>query len=213
MNEFFSQGYLIKSVRATHGGLEYVLQLEDNSKFTITAADYRRIGEGVLKAGAVVDEFLFDDLSFSSEKLSCIQKSLKHLEYGAMTEKKLKMKLFGKFSKEAVDSALEILKENGYIDDERLAFDLCEEYFINCRMSPAKIKAKLYQKGFSREITSLVFEEYDFSDEILNQNMEFFVKRKFGEELSLEEKRKALEYLMRQGYSYESSKSFLEMYD
>ncbi len=211
MNEYFINEYRIKNVRQQHGALEYVIQLE-SVKFTITAADYRRIGESVLVSGAVVDEDLYADLEFSSEKLSCIQKSLKHLEYGAMTEKRLRMKLRGKFSSEAIEAAVDILMENGYIDDMRFACDLCHEYFVSRRMSPAMIKAKLYNKGFAREVVSAVFEEYDFSEEVIRDNMEFLVLRKFGETLSDEEKRKALEYLVRQGYSYEDSKSFLKMY-
>jgi SOS response regulatory protein OraA/RecX len=210
MNEYFFSGYRIKSVRQQHGGLECVIQLE-NEKFTITAADYRRIGEGVLVANTVIDEEIYADLEFSSEKLSCIQKSLKHLEYGAMTERKLRMKLRGKFSQEAIDAAIEILKQNGYIDDLHLAFDFCQEYFVGRRMSPSMIKAKLYNRGFDRDTVSVVFEEYDFSDEIIRENIKFLVLHKFGENLSDEQKRKALGYLIRQGYSYEDSKSCLEM--
>ena len=212
MNGNFMYERAVKSVRATHGGLEYAISLDCGDKFTITAADFRRIGEAALFVGAAVDDELLEDLEFSSAKLSCIRKSLKHLEYGAMTERKLKMKLHGKFPKEVIESALDILKENGYINDMQLAIDLCEEYFVNCRMSPMKVKSKLFQKGFTREVTSVVFEEYEFSEEIINENMDFAVRRKFGDELSADTKRKALEYLIRLGYSYEASKCFLEIF-
>ncbi len=211
MNEVFFDGYRIKNIRAAHGGLEYVLQL-DNGKFVITAADYRRIGETVLAVGNIVDDDVLEDITFSAEKLSCIQKALNHLEYAPMTEKKLKMKLRGKFSPEAIEAALDILKENGYIDDMRLALDLCDEYFVRCQMSPMKIKAKLYQRGFAQETVSNAFEEYDFSDETMFENMEILVSRKFGE-ITEENNRKALEYLLRQGYSYEISKSFVKLFD
>ena len=213
MNENFVFERLVKIVRATHGGLEYVIQLDSGDKFTITSADFRRIGEDVLVSGMNVDEELFEDLEFSSEKLSCIRKSLKHLEYGAMTERKLKMKLHGKFAREVIEAAVDILKGNGYIDDMQLAMDLCEEYFENCRMSPAKVKAKLYQKGFTREVLAEVLAEYEFSEEIIRENIDFAVRRKFGDELSDEMKRKALEYLIRLGYSYEDSKSYLEFFE
>lgn len=218
----------IKSVFASHGGLEYTIRVSEriserssersysngavDCKFTITASDYREIGEDVLKAGSFIDDEVRTSLEFSAEKLSCIQKSLKHLEYGAMSEKKLRMKLKGKFSQEAIDEALEILKGNGYIDDSRLAFDFCEEYFINQRMSPARIKAKLYEKGFSRETLSIVLEEYEFSDEVIHENLDYIVSRKYGDELSQENKRKALEYLIRQGYSYDTAKEFLKLF-
>lgn len=212
MNGEFMYERTVKSVRATHGGLEYAISLDSGDKFTITAADFRRIGEAVLSVGSFVDEELWEDLEFSSTKLSCIRKALKHLEYGAMTERKLEMKLRGKFPKEVIEAALDILKENGYINDMQLALDLCEEYFVNCRMSPLKVKSKLFQKGFTREVMSAVFEEYEFSDEIINENMDFAVRRKFGDDLSDDAKRKALEYLIRLGYSYEASKYFLEIF-
>ncbi len=196
----------IKNIRSTHGGLEYVIQTA-NRKFTITAADFRRIGEDVLAEDNFIDSDTVYDLEFSSEKLSCIQKSLNFLEYSSMPERKLRMKLHGKFSKEAIDAALEILKENDYINDSRLAEDLCEEYFRNCRMSPAMIKAKLYQRGFSRETVSILFEEYEFDEETIYDNMTELLESKFGYEIDKEEKRKALEFLVRKGYSYEDAKS------
>ncbi len=201
-----ADGFLIKSVHSAHGGLEYVIQTS-KGKFAITAADFRRIGEDILFEGNYIDSDTVFDLDFSSEKLSCIQKSLNFLEYSAMTEKKLRMKLFGKFSKEAIDAALEILKENEYINDSCLATDLCDEYFRNCRMSPAMIKAKLYQKGFSQETVSILFEEYEFDEETLYDNMSALLEEKFGHEISGDEKRKALEFLVRKGYSYDDAKS------
>ncbi len=201
-----SDGFLIKNVRSTHGGLEYVIQTAD-CKFTITASDFRRIGEDVLAEGNFLDNDLVFDLEFSAEKLSCIQKSLNFLEYSAMSEKKLRMKLYGRFSKEAINAALEILKENEYINDSRLAADFCDEYFRNSRMSPSMIKAKLYQKGFSGETVSVLFDEYDFDEETLYENMAILLEGKFGSEISGEEKRKALQFLIRKGYSYEDAKS------
>ena len=201
----------IKKVYPTHGGLEYVVQTE-GAKYTLTGADFRRMGEDVLFAGAVLDEDILEDVEFSSMKLSCIQKALKHLEYSAMPERRLRMKLHGKFSREVIDAALLIMKENGYIDDARLAWELCDEYFINGLAGPAKIKAKLYQKGFSRETLSEVFEEYDFSEETVRENMSELLRRKFGEDIREEDKQKALEYLVRCGYSFEDGRELLKMF-
>ena len=208
--------YVIKSIRPAHGGLEYTIHLPFD-RFTVTAADFRRIGEDILFEGNSIDGDIFEELYFSNEKLSCIQKSLKHLEYGPLSERKLKMKLHGKFSKEAIEASLEILKENGYIDDMTLAKDYCEEYFVNCQMSPAKIKAKLFQKGFDRETVSVIFDEYDFSEEMIYENMEIIVSRKFGKsfwedfEENQEIRRKALEFLIRQGYSYDDASGFIRV--
>ncbi len=230
----WSGEYVIKSVRPAHGGLEYVIQLQSDrfdilnethktkkadksERFAITAADFRRIGEDVLFQGNLIDGDVFEELCFAGEKLSCIQKALNHLEYGPLSERKLKIKLHGKFSKEAIEASLEILKENGYIDDMVLAKDYCEEYFVNCNMSPAKIKAKLFQKGFDRETVSTVFDEYDFSEEIIFENMEALVRQKFGKnffedfEENKEMRRKALEYLIRQGYSYDDALGFIRV--
>ncbi len=200
----------IKNVFPTHGGLEYVIQT-NKCKYTLTGADFRRIGEEVLFAGNVLSDDEAEELEFCSEKLSCLQKYIKHLEYAPMYERKLRMKLHGKFPCEVIDSAIEILKENGYIDDLRLAFDLCEEYFVRCFMGPAKIKAKLYEKGFSREILSQILGEYEFSDEMVCENMKSLLRKKFGEEISKEDKPKALEYLVRWGYSFDDAKSVLKI--
>lgn len=213
---------IIKNVRPAHGGLEYVI-VTNEGKYTITAADFRRIGEKVLSEGNVIDDEITRELEFATEKLECIQKSLKFLEYGDLTEKKLRMKLATnrkvKFSKEAIDASLEILKKNGYIDDERLAQELCDEYFKNSHLSPRVIKAKLFQKGFDSSTISSLFEEYDFDDDTICENMTHLCVRKFGfpednyrGEYPKEIKMKALEYLVRNGYSYERAKSFLNSF-
>lgn len=200
----------IKNVFPTHGGLEYVIQT-NKCKYTLTGADFRRIGEEVLFAGNVLSDDESEELEFCSEKLLCIQKSLKHLEYAPMSERKLRMKLHGKFPREVIDASLEILKGNGYIDDLRLAFDLCEEYFVHSLMGPAKIKGKLYEKGFSRDTLSQIFEEYEFSEETVYENMKSLLRKKYGEEISETDKPKALEYLVRWGYSFEDARSILKI--
>ncbi len=207
---FFARvsGRFIKSVRPTHGGLEYVIQTE-SSRYTITSADFSRIGEDVLCQGAVMDEETMYDLELSAEKLSCIQKALKHLEYSAMSEKKIRTKLHGKFSAEAIDAALDILIDNGYINDVRLATDLCEEYFSNYLMGPMKVKSKLYQKQFSRNVINEVFENFEFEDSMVWTNMETLIYRKFGEEIEKSDRGNAIDYLVRWGYSYDDARDFI----
>jgi SOS response regulatory protein OraA/RecX len=243
-NNFGYSGYrIIKSVNPAHGGMEYVVRFESES-LSITAADFRRIGEDVLVDGNAIDDEVYEDISFSNKKLLCIQKALKYLEYAPQSEKTLRIKLCKKsssfgggngkktvFPTEIVDAAMEILKENGYIDDMRLALDYCDEYFNNCQMSPAKIKSKLFQKGFDSETVSAVFDEFEFSEEKLFENMEILICRKFGkgfynslctqqsdesnesnESNESAKRRKACEYLMRLGYSYDVISELLKFY-
>ncbi len=198
----------IKLVRPLHNGLEYSVQTDDK-RYVITASDFRNIGEEILCAGNSIDEYIQSELKFCTEKLSCIQKAFCHLDYSDMPEMKLRSKLRGKFSPEAIDAAMEILKENGYVDDFRLAMALCEMYYIKCQLGKKKIVAKLLQKQISRDVIRNVIEEYEFTDEQTWENMSLLVYNKFGEELTKETKVKATEYLISRGYSFDEAKSFV----
>ncbi len=198
----------IKLVRPLHNGLEYSVQTEDE-RYVITASDFRNIGEEILCAGNTIDVYVKSELSFCAEKLCCIQKALCHLKYSDMPEMKLRIKLKGKFSPEVIDAAMEILKENGYVDDFRLAMALCDTYYIHCQLGKKKIVAKLLQKQISRDIIRNVIEEYEFTDEQTMENMSLLIYNKFGDELTKENKVKATEYLISRGYSFDEAKSYI----
>ena len=93
---------------------------------------------------------------------------LRLLSYRDHSEKELINKLVQKgHKKEYAESAVQKLKEYGYINDERYAQSLAENLVERKGLSVAGVKNELFRKGISKEIVNNVVESLDF-DPILH---------------------------------------------
>ena len=91
--------------------------------FVIALSDY----EGTdIKAGDIVDELLYDRLTFLSEKLACMKKAVRALSYAPKSEFMLKLKLRESYSDDVIEPVLEKLRELRYTDDDGLALRYAE---------------------------------------------------------------------------------------
>ncbi|MBQ7118565.1 MAG: regulatory protein RecX [Clostridia bacterium] len=122
--------------------------------------------------------------------------------------KELLLKLRQKGYKESAEFAVEKLKDEGYIDDERFARMYVRELISVKKYGRRRIEQELYRKGVDRETVSLVLEETDFNDNELCT----LIKRKYLRYLSDEKGvKKTVASLMRMGYSFSEIKSALSM--
>lgn len=133
---------------------------------------------------------------------------LRLLSYHDQSEREMINKLVQKGHKrEYSQSAAEMLKEYGYVNDERYAEHLAEKLIRTKGMSIRGIKSELLSKGISREIADKITESLDFDPilriiELLNTRYSRYLSDEKGI-------RKTVASLQRLGYNWSDIKSAL----
>ena len=122
------------------------------------------------------------------------------------SESELKRKLREKGYSLGSEKALEKLKNDGYVDDLRFARSYISELIRIKHYGKKRVEQELYKKGVSREIASEALSEAEFDGDTL----ESLIRRKFITKITDEKGRqKAVNALMRMGYSYSEIKDAL----
>lgn len=129
------------------------------------------------------------------------ERALYLLKFSGRTEVELRRKLrTGYYPDQAVDAAVDFLKEYGYINDSGYAENYIEVY--GKRKSKAELKGALLQKGVDKNLVEKLLSEQCPDEE--EQVRSLLCKRKFSESDAPEQKRKNIAFLMRRGYSYDT---------
>lgn len=128
--------------------------------------------------------------------------SLYILSYRDNTESMLRQKLrLRHYKQNTVDDVIERLKNEGAIDDERMARVYANELATVKRYGQRRIKAELFSRGFSTEVVENVsLDEYDF-DENCRIRLE-----KLGKNYD----KKTVNALLRYGFDYSTIKRAYE---
>ena len=162
-----------------------------------------------LRKDMLLDDETIDDILKSEEKISVYNYGISVLSRAAKSEYELRLKMKDKgFDSRLIDNAINTLKEQKYLDDERYC-----EMFINDKINISKhgtlkIKEALYFKGIDKEIIeekikSISVEEEEERAFVLGQKKLFSIKeedtRKKGIRLS--------NYLIGRGFEYEIVKN------
>lgn len=155
-----------------------------------------------------IDDVLFFQLQFFSEKLSCMKKAVKALSYSALNSFKLKQKLIKDFKKDIVDCVVDELSEKKYIDDQYLASRAAESYCYGKFFGPKRIEMQLRKNGFSRMDIEDALETIPEEDYFTN--MEKLCQKKLSSsEQCSEEQLRALFY--KYGYQDNQVYEFLQI--
>lgn len=117
------------------------------------------------------------------------------------TYKQLSDKLLSdNYDKVTVSSVMDYLMSYGYIDDERYAAFYCINHVND--MSRKQVKCKLINKGVSKDIIDEALENSEIDDEQILR--ELIQKKRFTEKITdMASYKRAVEYLLRRGFSYE----------
>lgn len=130
------------------------------------------------------------------------QYALKLLSYRARSEKELKERLVKKgFSEDDIISAVEYLKELGFINDSLLAESLKRDASERKLLGFEGIKRYLLQKGIPKNIVTSICIENDNED--LDKANQFLLKKinKYGFYPDEKIKKRLYNQLTRRGYS------------
>lgn len=126
------------------------------------------------------------------------------------SEKELMRKLKEKGYAEGAEEAISKLKNSGYVDDERFCRLYATELIRLKGYGRRRVEQELYLKGVSRELISLVLEEISFDTETLSD----IIRRKYLSKMKDEKgKQRAINALMRLGYSYREIRDALNDLD
>ncbi len=134
-------------------------------------------------------------------------KALYLLGTRAYTRKKLLEKLSQKFPYEIALKAVERMEELKLIDDEAYCRDYAEYLFKEKGYGKRKIISCLKEKGIGEFIIEDVLEALDISDDF-ERAREKALKKKHGS--TPKEKNRIYNFLLYQGYGYETIKQVLE---
>ena len=137
-------------------------------------------------------------------------KALYYLQFSGKTEMELRKKLAEQeFSPASVDSAIEFVKHYRYLDDEDYARRFVERNRM--KKSRKQMYFDLTQKGVSREILEVVFDDMEVDEEA--QILVLLEKKHYaGDEADRAEKQKISAYLARKGFSYDAISAALIQY-
>lgn len=171
----------------------------------LTVPDCEALG---LAEGAVLSEESRDAVLEAAEKLACVQKALSLLSYGDYSSRRLTEKLRRHFPPEVCARTVALLKERGYVDDDRLAARYAKCYArIRC-YGPARIRQELFGKGFSADVIARAVEPY--AEEDHGERIAELLERKFPSADFSDPvvRRKASDFLRRSGYGWEEISSY-----
>lgn len=146
----------------------------------------------------------------NEENRKAREKSVYYLQFSSKTESELRKKLAEQeFSPASVDYAIEFVKAYRYLDDEDYARRFVEKN--RNKKSRKQMMFDLAQKGVSRELLDLVFEDMEVDEEA--QILALLEKKQYPlEGASREEKQKMSAFLARKGFSYDAIQSALLQY-
>ena len=117
------------------------------------------------------------------------------------------------FPPEFINSVLDELQEKDFLNEEEFAHKFARDKSHLNRWGPAKIKAHLYKKGISKEVSeravNQVLEELDLQERF--ENLIDKRKRRFmREDDAFKRKKKVFDYLQRKGYYPGSIYNYLD---
>lgn len=141
-----------------------------------------------------------EEIVLESETFYAFNKSLNYLSKQMKTENDIREYLLNKgIKKEAVENAVEKLKEYKYINDEIYVKNYVEYY--KEKYGKIKLKQNLLNKKIDEEIIK-TYLDYD-EEENLNVVVSLIEKQSKNKELDIKLKQKIIRNLSSKGYSFE----------
>ena len=207
----------ILNITFTESGNQATLRT-DRGYFDVTRADLAAfladsLGEDVrdrVRPGAeldflplYVDDGVSELLEALAEKLKAIKYASYILGIGDKSEKQLRQKLKTKgYSANAIDSAFEVLRRNGYLCDKKTCKRKCELLANGKLFGRRRIISELMAKGYPYSLCESTVDNAQIDFE---ENLELlYEKISKGENLlDWEQKKKISDKLLRYGYSYD----------
>ena len=159
-----------------------------------------------LKVGMSVDAAELSHLQLESEKMTALDKALRHISVSMKTEKEIRIFLKKKgYLEDVKDYVLDKMKEYGYVDDAMYASSYAEG--AAKRKGSRLIQLELRQKGVDGEIIDSVLSSLEDETESAKRCLEKYMRGKPFNEVTL---KKAYRNLLSKGFDYDTCRQAIE---
>ena len=159
-----------------------------------------------LKAGTHVELSELSRLQLESEKLTALDRALKHISVSMKTEREIRIFLKSKgYLQDVSDYVLDKMKEYGYVDDETYASSYVEG--ASKRKGSRLIQLELKQKGVDGQIIDAVLSSLEDETESAKRCLAKYMRGKTLDEATL---KKAYRNLLSKGFDYDTCRQAIE---
>ena len=159
-----------------------------------------------LKVGMSVDLATLSLIQLESEKLTALDKALRHISVSMKTEKEIRLFLKQKgYLQDVTDYVLDKMKEYGYVDDAMYASSYVEG--AAKRKGSRLLQLELRQKGVDGEIIDSVLSSLEDETESAQRCLEKYMRGKPFDETTL---KKAYRNLLSKGFDYDTCRQAIE---
>lgn len=138
--------------------------------------------------------YSIEDLDFAKTKI------LKYISFKKRTENEVRLKFNKVINQDLLDDAIEELKENGYIDDNKYIVRAINEFMALKNLSIKEIKYKLMTKGINRNL----IDDYISNNKEVLADYELKSAKNIAIKKSNLEKEEVKNYLMKKGFALDS---------
>ena len=138
--------------------------------------------------------YSIEDLDFAKTKI------LKYISFKKRTENEIRLKFNKVINQELLDDAIEELKENGYIDDNKYIVRAINEFMALKNLSIKEIKYKLMSKGINKNL----IDNYISNNKDTLVDYELQSAKNIAIKKSNLEKEEIKNYLMKKGFALDS---------
>lgn len=159
-----------------------------------------------LKVGMIIDTDFLSRLQFESEKLTALDKALKHISVSMKTEQELRAFLKSKgYVEEVVNYAIEKTKDYGYVNDEAFASSYSEGALK--RKGSRRVRLELRQKGLSEQVIDSALSSLTDEAESAKQCLAKYMRGKIVDAATIQ---KAYRNLLSKGFDYDTASQAIE---
>ena len=144
--------------------------------------------------------YSIEDLDFAKTKI------LKYISFKKRTENEVRFKFNKVINEELLDGAIEELKENGYIDDNKYIVRAINEFMALKNLSIKEIKYKLMTKGINKNL----IDNYISNNKDTLIDYELQSAKNIAIKKSNLEKEEIKNYLMKKGFTLDSIEEALD---
>lgn len=195
----------IKSITGEGGATVCVTIVDERSggteRFFISSKLWKSLSADVAES-TEADEHIYDSLKTASERTSALREASRAIGYGEKSEREIGRRLKAKkLPDAAVKWAVEVLKKNGYIDEERSCAKIAESAVSSKHYGRRRVFDYLLSHGYERssaESAVAAIPEEDYRAALI-----YNIEHKFPDiaDCDIKERQKAIAALMRLGFS------------
>ncbi len=208
MSEEYKAEYIVTSIKKLKRNL---YKVGFNNELMLNMSDETLASNGV-KTGKIFDKMSFDEMTRTDGIKRAKSRGLEILSRSSKSKQQVisTLKREG-FSEEAINNALDFLKEYSFIDDKKLANSIAITKVPAKKWSKRQLDSVLRQKGIEKKDIETAVENIDDASEL--ENAIYLAAKKYRSLSSKpedEKKKKIIQSLSYKGFSYDIIKKALE---